>query len=131
MPIVQEFESLSEKLARVTIECERLRAENEHLRKTLADHAPRPDQEQRAPKPTTEGPLSIAHSAQTELSVPQKIALFRSLFRGREDVYRSNGPGRMGMSAILPRAFATGKRCGACRRRSGKRWTRPPGKFFR
>jgi len=37
MPIVEEFESLSEKLAKVTIECERLRAENERLRRTLAD----------------------------------------------------------------------------------------------
>ena len=34
-----EFESLSEKLARVTAECERLRAENERLRRALADSA--------------------------------------------------------------------------------------------
>ncbi len=36
MPVVEEFESLSEKLARVTAECERLRVENERLRRTLA-----------------------------------------------------------------------------------------------
>jgi hypothetical protein len=87
MPVVGEFESLSEKLARVTAECERLRAENERLRSTLTDHALRSEEKQSVPTPTGEAPLATACHTRTELSVSEKIALFRSLFRGREDVY--------------------------------------------
>jgi hypothetical protein len=88
MPVVEEFESLSEKLARVTAECERLRAENERLRRTLADPEPRPKEKQQAPIPTGYVARStVSAQAHAELSVPEKIALFRSLFHGREDVY--------------------------------------------
>ena len=83
---MEEFESLSEKLAKVTLECERLRAENERLRRILAGHALQLE-EPRAPMPADEVPLPTAYPARAELSVPEKIALFRSLFRGREDVY--------------------------------------------
>ena len=88
MPVVEEFESLSEKLARVTAECERLRAENERLRRTLADPELRSEERHEVQIPTGDVVSSPANSqARAELSVPEKIALFRSLFRGRDDVY--------------------------------------------
>jgi len=88
MPVVEEFESLSEKLARVTAECEHLRAENEHLRRALAGSARGPEEKQLSQIPTDETVLSEAGApVHAKLSVPEKIALFRSLFRGREDVY--------------------------------------------
>ncbi|HUE02853.1 MAG TPA: hypothetical protein VMR62_25020, partial [Bryobacteraceae bacterium] len=85
---MEEFESLSEKLARVTAECERLRAENERLRRALAGSALGPEEKQQSQIPTGETVLSAAGApVHAKLSVPEKIALFRSLFRGREDVY--------------------------------------------
>jgi hypothetical protein len=87
-PVVEEFESLSEKLARVTAECERLRAENERLRRALTDSSLVPEEKQGLHMPAGETVLSGAGALVHEkLSVPEKIALFRSLFRGREDVY--------------------------------------------
>jgi len=88
MPVVEEFESLSEKLARVTAECERLRVENERLRRTLANPELGPEGKQQAPILTGDvAPSTVSAPAHAELSVPEKITLFRSLFRGREDVY--------------------------------------------
>jgi regulator of replication initiation timing len=86
MPVVEEFESLSEKLASVTAECERLRTENERLRKALADPPElRPEEKLRGLIPTGDvAPSAASAPASAELSVPEKIALFRSLFRGRE-----------------------------------------------
>jgi regulator of replication initiation timing len=52
MPVVEEFESLSEKPARVTIECERLRVENERLRRALADPELRSEGKEQARLPT-------------------------------------------------------------------------------
>src|ERR1700733_10314387 len=52
VPVVEEFESLAEKLARVTAECERLRTENERLRRTLADPELHSEEKQRVRIPT-------------------------------------------------------------------------------
>ena len=50
-----------------------------------------------SPRPPVSAP------ARTELSVPEKIALFRSLFRGREDVYAIQwGLDRTGTSGYSP-----------------------------
>jgi hypothetical protein len=98
---MEEFESLSERLARVTRECERLREENSRLRgllngQTLHPEAPLADS---APVSEIRQPSSVAEVSATavpspgpaktapELSISEKIALFRSLFRGREDVF--------------------------------------------
>lgn len=81
-------ETLRRELEAMREECLRLRHENERLRKML-----------RAPAPSVETPL--APSPETELfpkteslpalnsnaSIAEKVALFRTLFRGREDVY--------------------------------------------
>ena len=108
MAAVDEFETLSEKLARTTLERDRLRAENERLRRLLADNGINLDNNLPEP-PLNELPLHIASVAPTneaqgrrEMSIPEKIALFRGLFRAREDVYalRFEGPG--GKSGYSP-----------------------------
>ena len=103
MPVVEEFESLSEKLARVTAECERLRAENESLRRTLGDPGLRTAEKQLGL--TASGvvaPSRAGTPAHAELSVPEKIALFRSLFRGREDVYATRWDRSDGKASYSP-----------------------------
>jgi hypothetical protein len=94
--VVDDFESLSEKLARATNECERLRQENSRLRELLnqgmpGSHeplvaVPQDGSEALAAPEGIKTPIP-AKTASTELPVAEKIALFRSLFRGREDVY--------------------------------------------
>jgi hypothetical protein len=77
---VEDFETLSEKLARLTNECERLRQENSRLHALLNQPtAHSPDSAGAADQPTI-----LAEAAKPELSVPEKITLFRSLFRGLE-----------------------------------------------
>src|SRR6185503_12254 len=95
--MVDDFESLSEKLARTTTECDRLREENLRLRELLdeAREQPReplidrPEMQQRSDvgSPEANKPRPLVATISPELSVREKIALFRSLFHGREDVY--------------------------------------------
>jgi hypothetical protein len=91
--VVEEFETLSEQLARVTAECERLREENARLSSLLSEHtgpATSPPVEPLAPPSAVSETVPVRSSessARADLSVPEKVALFRSLFRGREDVY--------------------------------------------
>ena len=102
MPVVAEFESLSEQLARTTTECERLREENARLRNLLAvgegDGEPA--------EPTVGTAIVVASTPvslpRTEPSVADKIALFRSLFRGRDDVYAVHWEGADGKSGYAP-----------------------------
>jgi superfamily II DNA or RNA helicase len=73
----------SEQVRRLLDECERLREENAQLRAVLASHdlLPKPAVEMSQPAPDEAGVV-------TNSSPPEKkLALFRSLFRGREDVY--------------------------------------------
>ena len=101
---MEEFETLSEQLARVTAECERLREENARLCNLLSDHARQATGAQVEPL-VPPSPISVIapvrtseSSARADLSVPEKIALFRSLFRGREDVYALRWEKADGMS---------------------------------
>jgi hypothetical protein len=90
---VEDFETVSEQLARVVAECERLREENTRLSRLLSDHSrPANVLEAELSQPLTSDRSVTAvrtpqSSGPVELPVPEKIALFRSLFRGREDVY--------------------------------------------
>ena len=92
---MDEFETLSEQLARVTAECERLREENARLCRLLSEQA-------RPATPAKSEPAPPQPSAPAELSVPEKIALFRSLFRGREDVYALRWESADGKSGYSP-----------------------------
>src|SRR5580704_11130057 len=86
--IMEEFETLSEQLARVTAECERLRGENARLCGLLSEHELPATGLQTEPLPPKNSFSSVVgvgapQLSPTDLSVPEKIALFRSLFRGR------------------------------------------------
>ncbi|MBS1112255.1 MAG: hypothetical protein H6Q92_17 [Nitrospirae bacterium] len=63
-------EEIAEQLKAVLDECARLREENKNLKSLLCIQEEKPD------APLVEG-----------LSQEDKVILFRSLFRGREDVY--------------------------------------------
>jgi superfamily II DNA or RNA helicase len=96
--VVEDFETLSEKLARLTNECERLRQENSRLHALLNQPTARsPGSVAAADKPTI-----LAETAKPELSVPEKITLFRSLFRGRNDIYAVRWEGANGKSGYSP-----------------------------
>lgn len=92
---MEEFETLSEQLARVTAECERLREENARLCRLLSEQA-------HPATPAKSEPAPLQPSTSAELSVPEKIALFRSLFRGREDVYALRWESADGKSGYSP-----------------------------
>ena len=96
--MVEDFETLSEKLARLTNECERLRQENSRLHALLNQPtAHSPDSAGASDKPAI-----LAETAKPELSVPEKIAMFRSLFRGRDDIYAVRWEGANGKSGYSP-----------------------------
>src|SRR5690606_734618 len=80
----------------------RLEAENQHLRGQLARLGLESPISHDAP-PTPEVP-NCATPPRAELTTSQKIALFRSLFRGREDVYALRWESPDGRSGYSPRA---------------------------
>jgi len=80
-------------------ECQRLREENDRLRGMLGISHSTPDQNvsQSSLNPKSPPP------APTEVYTPErKIALFRNLFRGREDVFAIRWEGKGGKSGYLP-----------------------------
>ncbi|MCI0665328.1 MAG: hypothetical protein L0220_30065 [Acidobacteria bacterium] len=100
---MQEREDLYEQLQRALSECARLREENARLRALLNLQA---DQTATLPKPDLAKP-SPSNSLTTdvfsrELSPEAKVALFRSLFRGREDVYALRWESKNGRSGYSP-----------------------------
>jgi superfamily II DNA or RNA helicase len=73
----------AEQVRRLLDECARLRQENAELRAVLSGHGLLSK-----PAPTTPPPAPDDPRIVTNVSSPEKkLALFRSLFRGREDVY--------------------------------------------
>jgi len=87
--MTSEKADLEQKLEEALAECARLRRENERLRKALglsSDSAGRPPPDQgAAPREPAAAPK--AGLVTRESPSEAKIALFRSLFRGRDDVY--------------------------------------------
>ncbi len=80
------------RLKEALAECARLRKENERLRALLGIKAEEPASRLRSPSPPV-----------TNDSPPDaKIALFRSLFRGRDDVYPVRWEGKSGKSGYSP-----------------------------
>ncbi len=92
---------LEERVKTAQAECERLRKENVRLRAMLGVHDPVPEH----PVPSAPGstPTPLPFRSITEASTPeQKIALFRGLFRGREDVYAVRWEGKAGKAGYSP-----------------------------
>src|SRR5260370_29732638 len=80
-------------------ECQRLREENDRLRAMLGMDHSLPNQTVAQTTPVTKPALS----ATTELYTPEiKIALYRNLFRGREDVFAIRWAGKGGKSGYSP-----------------------------
>src|SRR6266446_2584786 len=92
---------LEERVKTAQAECERLRKENVRLRAMLGVHDPVPEH----PVSSAAGsaPTPLPFDSVPEASTPeQKIALFRGLFRGREDVYAVRWEGKGGKAGYSP-----------------------------
>jgi len=104
-------------------ECEQLRAENAHLRMMLGIPNWRS-----AESSQTTIPIEIGESSNAGQPAPEKtIALFRSLFHGREDVYAVRWEGRNGKSGYSPAGAMDWRAIHAARpedRKEGARKTR-------
>jgi len=86
---MQSIDRLRAELAKARTECERLRQENANLKIRLEDKSSIDDLRRIAPRkiPIQESKESAALNSVTNNCQPTlKISLFRSLFRGREDV---------------------------------------------
>lgn len=93
------YESIEERLRRATEECARVQAENLRLRELLLAHGI----EIRSTTECLAGGSSAAGNGIANASSPaQNLALFRSLFRGREDVYAARWEAKDGRSGYSP-----------------------------
>lgn len=105
------MKELEARLARLESECKELRHENASLRKQLGLE-PRVIPEPPKPQPISEPePIPAPLPAKVELDTDAKIQLFRSLFRGREDVYSirwESRNGRFGYSPACDNEWITG-----------------------
>src|SRR6202521_4295232 len=91
--------TVAERLKSAQEECGRLRAENTCLRAMLGIQ----DSVSKAPSPSA---IPVVNASDNNIAVPsapeRKIALFRSLFRGREDVFAVRWEGKGGKSGYSP-----------------------------
>ena len=83
-------------------EVQRLREENVRLRRLLQEHGTRIPVQSTSEIPVTTSALPSAHAP--VLKAEQRIALFRSLFHGREDVYAVRWENADGRSGYIPKA---------------------------
>ncbi len=87
------------KLAEALAECERLREDNRQLRQRLG----LPLIKTEIPSPNDIAKSGFAEATVTSKSTPDdKVKLFRSLFRGRDDVYAVRWEGRNGKAGYSP-----------------------------
>jgi len=94
-------EDLKDQLQKALEECKSLREENERLKKLLALYGEdRVPPKLRVSEPTT--PYPTANQVTNDSPIETKINLFRSLFRGRADVYPVRWEGRKGGSGYSP-----------------------------
>src|SRR2546428_4220475 len=98
---MQSDDILKAELKQAVSECERLRDENARLRLRLGEtsdiRAPRAEQ--------LSANIKKSHPSETVTasSPPElKVALFRSLFRGRDDVYAVRWEGKSGKTGYSP-----------------------------
>src|SRR5258708_8540599 len=95
---------LQKELQSAQVECDRLREENNRLRKVLTEHGI-PIPAAQTQWPTLVQNVGAAIDAVSHASDSKaKIALFRSLFRGREDVYAVRWENPDGRTGYMPKA---------------------------
>ncbi len=92
-------EPWQQRISQLEEECARLRRENEILRERLGLDSKAGPHRPACPTSVKSGPLSNASPAAT------KVALFRSLFRGREDVFAVRWIGKDGKGSYSPAAL--------------------------
>ncbi len=92
-------EDHKDRLTMALAENDRLRGENEHLRKLLRVRAA-------CPQAVPASEIKVPPSA--PVAADEKIRLFRSLFRGREDVYAVRWEGKSGKAGYSPAQIANG-----------------------
>ena len=128
----EAYQKLQARLDKALAECARLRYENQKLRKALGstqnetglNEAPR---KYTSAQPPLEVSSSQAAKVHSKSSSKEKIALFRKLFRGRDDVYPKLWENRKGDSGYTPACANEWKRplcgkpkmkCAQCENRS-------------
>jgi hypothetical protein len=97
-----DSEDLQNQLQKALRECASLREENERLKKLLGLH---PEDRTPTPKPNISEPstpYASANQVTNDSPIETRIALFRSLFHGREEVYPVRWEGRKGNSGYSP-----------------------------
>lgn len=88
-----------DRIAALEAECARLRAENESLKAIIHGKAQRPaGVAQPEPRQPNAAEVSVRHDSPTA----EKVALFRTLFRGREDIYPLRWESKIGRSGYSP-----------------------------
>ncbi len=92
------FDAKGQNYAEVWAECERLRQENHNLRQKLGLSIVEPSISPPAPDFQSVSGSTIHSKSSPE----EKVKLFRSLFRGREDVYAVRWEGRNGKTGYSP-----------------------------
>ena len=111
-------EDLKDQLQKALAECKSLREENERLKKLLGLYP----EDRVPPKPRISEPSTSytpANQVTNDSPIETQVALFRSLFRGREDVYPVRWEGRKGGSGYSP-ACANEWNRPLCRKPHGK-----------
>lgn len=85
-------------LADALAECERLRTENRELRERLGINIHEPS----SPIVSVQVSFAAKGAVTHKSTVEEKVALFRSLFRGRDDVHAVRWEGRNGKAGYSP-----------------------------
>src|ERR1700688_1426466 len=107
----------------------RLQEENTRLRRLLADHGiPIPQVATENPPPTKT--VETAPPGDKDERARKRIALFRSLFRGREDVYARRWENADGRSGYVPEALKDWKAINTSRPEDRKKVDRKTRKFL-
>ena len=98
-------ESILENVQKLLAECEKLRKENTLLRTVLQQH------NLTLPEDSSNNSIEIEPTPIKKLSVDDKIALFRSLFRGRDDTYALRWEGKNGKTGYSPACINHWSKC--------------------
>jgi superfamily II DNA or RNA helicase len=109
-----QINKLEEEIKRLSAECDRLREENDRLREQIRRNPPgiptKPIPQEHVPEGAHKSlgppPAGIVHTpplrAPSASSADDKVALFRKLFRGRDDVYAKRWENKSGRSGYSP-----------------------------
>src|ERR1700687_259870 len=89
----------NDRIAALEAECARLRAENENRRAPIRDREPAGSATARMATPQSG---SVDGAVRHDSPTADKVALFRSLFRGREDIYPVGWQSKTGRTGYSP-----------------------------